>query len=196
MAVLIRLGRAEDAAEIAAIYAPYVTDSRVSFEEVAPDAAEIEQRIRGDQPGFNPWFVAEQDGKLCGFASSSPFRKRPAYRWTVETGIYLSPDACGRGIGRDLLARLLWTLEHQGYVAAIGAITLPNAPSVILHERLGFTNVGTYRRVGFKMGEWLDVGLWERNLAPRTASPEEPRPFTQISEPGLEPGPAPTSSPM
>src|SRR5450759_1402468 len=86
MAFLIRLAGAEDAAAIAAIYRPYVEDSRISFEEAAPDAAEMARRIAGELPGFHPWFVGEEDGRLLGYAASSPFRTRPAYRWTVETG--------------------------------------------------------------------------------------------------------------
>jgi L-amino acid N-acyltransferase YncA len=176
MNALIRLASEEDAGAIATIYAPYVTDSCISFEEVAPGEAEMAERIRGDRPGLYPWFVAEEEGKVRGFASSAPFRSRLAYRWTVETGIYLAPDAGGRGIGRQLLSTLLDVLERQGYVAAIGAIALPNSISVALHERLGFAHAGTYRQVGFKMGQWLDVGLWEKNLAARTVSPIEPIP--------------------
>lgn len=177
MAVLIRLAAADDAAAIAAIYRPYVEDSRISFEEEAPDAIEIARRMAGDQPGLYPWFVAEEDGRLLGFASSSAFRTRRAYRWTVETGVYLDPVAKGRGVGRALLTRLIGVLERQGFVAAIGAIALPNEPSVALHEKLGFVRNGTYRQVGFKLGEWLDVGLWQKELAPRTSAPAEPLPF-------------------
>jgi len=177
MAVLIRLAEEQDAAAIAAIYRHYVEQTPVSFEDVAPDAAEMARRMRGDLPGFHPWFVAEEDGRLLGYAASSPFRTRRAYRWTVETGIYLTPGAGGRGVGRELLSTLLGVLERQGYVAAIGAIALPNAASVALHERLGFAYAGTYRGVGFKLGEWLDVGLWEKDLAPRDPAPPEPRPF-------------------
>jgi len=177
MAVLIRLAREDDAAAIAAIYRHYVEDSRISFEEVSPDTAEMARRMRGDRPGYHPWYVAEEDGRLLGYAASSPFRARPAYRWTVETGIYLGPDATGRGIGRELLSTLLGVLEHQGYVAAIGAIALPNDASIALHEKLGFAYAGTYRGVGFKLGEWLDVGLWEKDLAPRDAEPKEPSPY-------------------
>lgn len=179
MSAAIRLASAADAAAIAAIYRPYVEQTRISFEEEAPDAAEMERRIRGDKPGYYPWFVAEEGGRLAGFASSSPFRARRAYRWTVETGIYLAAEATRQGIGRQLLGGLLGLLEAQGYAAAIGAIALPNDPSVALHERLGFSNTGTYRQVGFKMGEWLDVGLWQRELAPRTSAPQEPRRFDQ-----------------
>lgn len=177
MAVLIRLAREDDAAAIAAVYRHYVENSRISFEEVSPDTAEMARRMRGDKPGYHPWFVAEDGDRLLGYAASSPFRTRPAYRRTVETGIYLAPDATGRGIGRELLSTLLGVLECQGYVAAIGAIALPNDASVALHEKLGFTYAGTYRGVGFKLGEWLDVGLWEKALAPREAEPEEPKPY-------------------
>jgi L-amino acid N-acyltransferase YncA len=177
MAFLIRLAGDDDAAALAAIYRPYVEDSGVSFEETAPDASEMRRRMRGELPGYHPWFVAEEDGRLLGYAASSPFRTRPAYRWTVETGIYLDAAAQGRGIGRALLSTLLETLERQGYVAAIGAIALPNDASVALHQKLGFLPAGTYRGVGFKMGEWLDVGLWEKALAPRSATPVEPRPY-------------------
>ena len=177
MAVLIRLAAEADAAAVAAIYRPYVEDSRISFEEEAPDAAEMRRRIRGSTPGLYPWFVAEEDGRLLGYAASSPFRTRPAYRWIVETGIYLDPAAQGRGTGRALLSTLLEALGRQGFAAAIGAIALPNDVSVALHEKLGFFHTGTYRQVGFKQGEWLDVGLWQKELAPRKAEPTEPVPY-------------------
>ena len=180
MAVLIRLATADDAAALADVYRPYVTDSLISFEEVAPDAAEMKRRIIGDNPGFHPWLLAEAEGRVLGYAASSPFRTRPAYRWIVETGIYLAPEAIGRGIGRELLPKLLETLERQGFVAAIGAIALPNDASVALHEKLGFRHTGTYRQVGFKLGQWLDVGLWQKELAPRSATPAEPRPFSSV----------------
>ena len=180
MAVLIRVAAEEDAAALASIYRPYVEDSRISFEDVAPDAAEMARRIRGDPPGFHPWLVAEEGGQILGYAASSPFRTRPAYRWTVETGIYLVSGVQGRGVGRTLLSDLLKLLESQGYVAAIGAIALPNEASVALHEKLGFDYAGTYRGVGFKLGEWLDVGLWEKELAPRTATPAGPVPFAIV----------------
>ena len=180
MAFLIRLADVADAETIAAIYRPYVEESRISFEEKAPDAAEMARRMTGDMPGFHPWFVAEEEGTVLGYAASSPFRTRPAYRWTVEIGVYLAPEAYGRGVGRALLSALLGLLERQGYVAAIGAIALPNEPSVALHEKLGFTYAGAYRQVGFKMGEWLDVGLWQKDLAPRAGTPAEPLPYAGL----------------
>lgn len=180
MAILIRLATEDDAAAISAIYRPYVEDSRISFEEEAPDTSAMAERIVGERPGYHPWFVAEDSTNLLGFASSSAFRSRRAYRWTVETGVYLAAEAQGRGLGRSLLGRLLQLLEAQGYVAAIGAIALPNEASVALHEKLGFLHTGTYRQVGFKKGEWLDVALWQKELAPRADAPLEPRLFAQL----------------
>ena len=168
----IRLGNARDAAAIASIYRPYVEGSRISFEEQAPDAAEVASRM---QSALHPWLIAEEDGHVLGYASSSPYHRRPAYRWTVETSIYLAPEAQGRGIGRQLLSALVELLTRQGYVTAIAAIALPNPISIALHERLGFVPAGTYRGVGFKLDEWTDVSLWQRDLAPRTAAPAEPR---------------------
>ena len=177
---LIRLATAADAAAIAAIYAPYVTDTPVSFEETAPEAPEMAERMRGDGRGFHPWLVAEADGRVIGFASSSPFRARRAYRWTVETGVYLDPQAQGRGLGRALMERLLELLTRQGFTAVVAGITLPNEPSVALHEKLGFAPTATYRDTGFKLGEWRTVQVFARDLAPRTTPPAEVRPFADV----------------
>jgi phosphinothricin acetyltransferase len=178
MSFAIRLASEDDAGAIAAIYGPYVETTRISFEESAPDAEEMALRM---QSPLHPWLVAEEDGAIIGFASSSPYHRRPAYRWTVETSIYVAQGAHGRGLGRTLLSGLIELLTSQGYVTAIGAIALPNPASIALHERLGFAPAGTYRGVGFKLGEWADVSLWQRDLAPRSATPSEPLPFRQIA---------------
>jgi L-amino acid N-acyltransferase YncA len=174
---LIRLAAPADAAAITAIYAPYVTDTFVSFEELAPDVTEMAKRIAGSMPGLHPWLVAESDGQVIGFASSSPFRTRPSYRWTVETGVYLAGTAQGRGLGRLLMERMLELLTVQRFTAAVAGITLPNPASVALHEKLGFTPCATYRETGFKLGEWRTVQVLARDLAPRLTPPAEIRPF-------------------
>lgn len=171
MAFLIRPADERDAAAIAAIYRPYVEQSRISFEEVAPSADEMLARM---QSPLHPWLVIDQSGELLGYAASSPYHRRPAYRWTVETGVYVPERAHGRGLGGALLSAMIDVLTRQGFVTAIGAIALPNAASVALHEKLGFRRAGTYESVGFKLGEWTSVGLWQRNLAPRRADPAEP----------------------
>lgn len=175
MSVAIRWADAGDAAAIAAIYRPYVGGSHFTFEEVPPDAAEIAARIASP---IHPWLVAEEEGRVLGYASTSPMRNRPAYRWSVETGIYLLPEAQGRGIAGELLAQHLDLLERQGFVTAIAGIALPNEASVALHEKLGFTLSGIERGVGFKLGRWIDVGRWQRDLGPRPATPIDPLPPT------------------
>ena len=174
MAPSIRLATVRDAGAIAAIYRPYVEQSRISFEEDAPDADEIARRLESP---VHPWLVVEEDGRVLGYASTSPMRSRPAYRWSVESGIYLDPVAHGCGLGRRLLGAHLELLEGQGFVTVIAGIALPNPASVALHERLGFALSGIERGVGFKLGEWVDVGRWQRDLAPRSAAPREPAPF-------------------
>jgi L-amino acid N-acyltransferase YncA len=188
--VKLRLATADDAAAIASIYAPYVTGTAVSFETEPPDEGEIRARIEAGG-GLYPWLAAcdEQD-RLLGYAYAAAFRTRRAYRFAVETTVYVDPDAQRRGVGRALYAALIPLLERQGFTQAIAAITLPNEVSVRLHEALGFSQAGTYRQVGYKLGEWRSVGLWQRTLAPLADPPEEPKPFaglwrdSEVSAPG------------
>jgi phosphinothricin acetyltransferase len=172
MANEIRLARASDAAAIAAVYGRYVESSHFTFEEAVPDVAEIAARMGNP---IHPWLVAEEDGLVLGYASTSPMRNRAAYRWSIETGVYLSGNARGRGVGSALLLVHLDLLERQGFVTAIAGIALPNEASVALHEKFGFELSGVERGVGFKLGRWVDVGRWQRDLAPRTSLPEEPQ---------------------
>jgi L-amino acid N-acyltransferase YncA len=178
MAASIRLATGNDAAAIAAVYRPYVEDSRISFEEVAPDAAEISRRMANP---IHPWLVVEDCGGIFGFASTSAMRNRKAYRWSVETGLYLKPEAHGRALGRRLLAAHLRLLERQGFVTIVAGIALPNPASVALHEKVGFTLSGIERGVGYKLGEWVDVGRWQKDLAPRSETPVEPLPFLECA---------------
>lgn len=175
--LLIRDVTPDDAAAIAAIYAPYVERTPISFETTAPDAAEFRRRIEMVTAGY-PWLVAVEEGAILGYAYGDLFRARPAYRWVVETTIYLAMGTERRGIGRALYAPLLERLAGQGYVAAIGGIALPNEPSVALHEAMGFVHAGTYAKIGYKLGAWHDVGFWQRELGPRPAVPPVP---TRIS---------------
>ena len=177
----VRAASPDDAAAIAAIYAPYVTASVISFETEAPDAAEIARRM-AEGGDLYPWFVAcdPETDAVTGYAYACAFRARPAYRFSVETTVYVADDAHGRGIGRALYAVLLPVLEAQGFAQAIAAITLPNPASVRLHEQFGFRQVGAYEEVGFKQGGWHSVGLWQRALAPIAGAPAEPKPLSAL----------------
>lgn len=171
--VLIRAATVEDAVAIAALYAPFVATSPATFEEIAPDGAEMARRIAGGEIAY-PWFVAEVDGIVVGYTSSTAFRTRSAYRWAVETGVYVAPEAQRRGIARTLAARLIEELRARRFVTAVASITLPNDASVGLHEALGYAQVGRVKGAGYKLGAWADIGYWQRDLAERSVPPGEP----------------------
>jgi len=170
----IRLATLEDAAAIAQIYAPYVTDTAISFETEVVSAAQIAERMQSHDCIY-PWFVAAEAGDaVIGYAYGTQFRTRAAYRFSVETSIYLEPSAQGRGLGATLYRALLQQLIRQGFTQAIAGITLPNEASVRLHERVGFRLVGVYRDIGYKLGRWHDVGRYACPLADPRVPPEEP----------------------
>jgi phosphinothricin acetyltransferase len=159
----IRLATTDDAAAIATIYAPFVTDSVISFEVEAPDAAEMAARIDHKLPRF-PWLVAEEGGAVIGYAYAGLHRERAAYAWSVEVSVYVADTARRRGVARRLYETLFGLLRRQGFRTAYAGITLPNPASVGFHEAMGFTPVGVYRNVGWKHGRWHDVGWWELPL--------------------------------
>ncbi|HEX8526499.1 arsinothricin resistance N-acetyltransferase ArsN1 family B [Allosphingosinicella sp.] len=176
--MIVRLATSGDGAALSQIYAHYVRSTPISFESDPPDCAEMQGRIATCGELY-PWLCAEEGGRIVGYAYAGALRERPAYRFAVETSVYVAADRAGRGVGRALYSRLLDVLVAQGFAQAIGAITLPNEASVRLHEALGFVAAGTYRQVGWKLGAWHDVGLWQRGLAP-TTPPAEPSPFAGV----------------
>jgi phosphinothricin acetyltransferase len=179
----IRLASPADAAEIAAIYAPAVTDGFISFEETPPDAAEIAARMTAGLAVY-PWLVFEEHGQVLGYAYAGRHQARAAYRWSVDVTVYVRADAHRRGIGRDLYRSLFDILRRQGFRMAHAGIALPNPGSVGLHEALGFERVGVYRNVGWKSGAWRDVGWWALDLGAATAGagapPPEPVAFARL----------------
>lgn len=172
----MRLAAENDAAAIAAIYAPIVAGTAISFETEPPSAHEMTDRISATLETY-PWLVLQADGSIQGFAYASTQRTRPAYRWSVETTIYVRTDRQRAGVGRTLYSALLETLAAQGFVAAFGVITLPNPASVHFHEALGFACVGVLPSVGYKLGAWHDVGFYHRLLRARPDRPEPPLAF-------------------
>jgi L-amino acid N-acyltransferase YncA len=156
--VIIRRAEPADADRVQAIYAPIVSKTAISFETTPPDVPEIGRRIEA-QAGRYPWLLLESGPSLLGYAYASSHRTREAYQWCVDVSVYVDPRYHRRGVGRALYAALLDLLRRQGFVNAYAGIALPNPSSVALHESFGFEEVGTYRRVGFKLGRWHDV-LW------------------------------------
>ncbi len=175
----IRPAEAGDAGRVAAIYAPIVRDTPISFELDPPDADEMGQRI-ARTAARTPWLVCTTGAALEGYAYATGHRERAAYRWSVDVSVYVHEAARGRGVAAALYEALLGILRLQGFQRAYAGITLPNPASVGLHESAGFRPVGVYRSVGFKCGAWHDVGWWERALVEASDSPSEPLPFQQF----------------
>jgi len=169
----VRDASAADAAVCAAIYAPYVTDTAITFETEPPSAAEMAERIETAASSY-AWLVLEHDGRVVGYAYGSRFQARPAYRWACEVSVYLELGRRRTGGGRALYQALLARLAARGYRIALAGMTLPNEASVGLHEALGFEPVGSYRRIGYKLGRWHDVAWMQRWLADADDEPAEP----------------------
>ncbi|MEM9303904.1 MAG: N-acetyltransferase family protein [Pseudomonadota bacterium] len=157
----VRPALPDDAAAIAEIYNRYVLESTATFELETVGGDAIAARMAASPAGLGWLVVADPAGGVIGYASVAPWKPRGAYRQTVETSVYLHADAQGRGVAKAVYARLLDEVWSQGYHAALAGIALPNAPSVGLHERLGFLPAGVLREVGFKFGRWIDVGYWQ-----------------------------------
>jgi L-amino acid N-acyltransferase YncA len=174
---------ATDGPACAAIYAPSVSDGAASFEETAPTAAEMSERIARVSVRY-PWLVAVEGDDTLGYAYATEHRGRAAYRWAVDTAVYVSSAHHRRGAGRALYGALLPLLARQGLYVAVAGITLPNAASVGLHERMGFELVGHYRDIGFKQGAWRTVGWWQARLreAAPDETPAEPGPPAQLDD--------------
>lgn len=160
---MIRACSIEDAPRICEIYNHYVRETVITFEEaeVAPD--EMERRIAGVISRL-PWMVIESQRRVVGYAYAVPWKARAAYRHAVESSIYLAHDELGRGHGSQLYAALIEDLRVRGLHCVIGGAAMPNAASVRLHEKLGFSKVAEFKQVGFKFGRWIDVAYWERLL--------------------------------
>jgi phosphinothricin acetyltransferase len=179
--MFVRLADANlDSERVAEIYRPAVEDNFISFEEVAPTAAEMADRMRRVLARL-PWLVAQDEsGLVVGYAYASPHRERAAYRWSVDISVYVDPAFHRRGIGRQLYDDLLARLRALGYVNAYAGVTLPNSGSVALHEAIGMKRIGVYEGVGYKLGEWRDVAWFEMRLAepPVDSPPREPLSLT------------------
>jgi L-amino acid N-acyltransferase YncA len=177
--ISIRPAERRDAAAIAAIYAPIVRDTAISFETEPPTPETMAERIKTTQLR-HPWLVAANGDEVLGYVYAGEHRQRAAYRWSVDVTAYVVQAARGTGVGRRLYGGLLPILRAQGFRAAFAGIALPNDASVGLHEAVGFQPLGVYRDVGFKLGAWRDVGWWQLRLADDVAPPRDPTPFAQF----------------
>lgn len=185
LSVTIRVATEDDAGEIAAIYAPVVRETIISFETEPPSPEEMRQRIVNTLGHF-PWLVYERDGRVAGYAYAATHRSRSAYQWCVDVSAYVHVDERRSGIGRALYISLNSLLALQGYYNAYAGIALPNPASVSLHESIGFRPIGIYRETGYKLGAWHDVGWWQLALREREANPSPPIVPSEVSSTAWE----------
>ena len=154
----------DDAAAIAAIYNHFVLTTAISFEEEPVNASDMALRIAGVRDAALPWLVASVDGIIAGYAYATKWRVRPAYRFSVESSVYVAAHMARCGLGGALYRALLERLRAAGVHLVIGGIALPNDASVALHEAMGYTKAAHFSEVGFKFDRWIDVGYWQLRL--------------------------------
>lgn len=176
----IRLATEGDSASILKIYAPYITDTVVTFEYQVPTEGEFKERIANIQKKY-PWLVCEIDGSVVGYAYASRFREREAYKWSVGFSVYVDPGYHRKNIGKALYFALFQTLKLQGFYNAYAGVTIPNIKSEGLHESVGFKEIGIYQNVGYKFGSWHDVKWYSLKINEHSPSPGDPKFIGEIS---------------
>jgi L-amino acid N-acyltransferase YncA len=177
----VRVADDGDGEVIAAIYAPYVLETAISFEELPPSGEEMAKRIAETLP-THPFLVFEENGAVLGYAYAGFHGARAAYRWSANVSAYVAIDAHRQGIGRALYTELFEHLRRQGFHSLFAGITLPNENSIGLHEAMGFTHLGTYREVGYKLGRWHDVGYWRLGLRNSDTHPSDLRHWRSVQD--------------
>ena len=177
--VKLRIATKEDGAALAAIYAYYVENTAITFEYVAPTAEEFGERITHKLEKY-PYIIAEENGRAVGYAYADMYRERAAFNWSCELSVYVDKSETGKGAGRRLYNALIELLRVQGFTSVVASITYPNDPSVALHEKMGFTHLGTMHNIGFKFGRWLDLMWFEKRISDVSA-PTPIIPFPELS---------------
>lgn len=164
-----------DAEAIEAIYRPIVLETAISSEWEPPSVKEFRARIEKVTAKY-PWLVAlDDEDAVAGFVYANTHRDAPSYQWSVNTSVFIRDDMHASGVGKALYVRLFQELQTLGYYRAFAGIALPNVASVALHESVGFQPIGVYEKVGFKFGQWRDVGWWKRQLQLHDTEPQPPR---------------------
>jgi phosphinothricin acetyltransferase len=178
--VEIRIAKQEDAKEILSIYAPYITNTSLTFETEVPTLHQFEQRMESYLQ-MRPWLVCIIDKQMAAYAYASSHRERTAYQWCAECSIYIHERFQGKGIGYQLYTLLFEILKQQGYRNVYAVINLPNKPSVKLHEKCGFKWFATYEKVGYKLNKWKNVGWWRLSINDYNDDPAPPINFLQMN---------------
>jgi L-amino acid N-acyltransferase YncA len=181
---IIRLAIPADCARIATIYAPYVLNTAISFETEPPSEQELRQRIQ-ETLEFLPWLVCTYGDQVVGYAYADRYRTRAAYQWSSWVSVYIDSRMHRSGVGRGLYTSLFKILELQGFYNLFAGITLPNEASVELHRSFGFQQIALERSVGYKLGHWHDVSIWQLPLRECSSTPENVRPVESVAKSGV-----------
>jgi L-amino acid N-acyltransferase YncA len=170
----IRSIHSNDTEAVLSIYAPYILQTAATFETAVPSQQEFSERIAQYTAKY-PWLVAEEEGKVVGYAYAGKHRDRDAYQWCAESSVYVEKAYQGKGVARKLYEQLFQLLREDGYVNIYAGITQPNEPSNRLHQHMGFEPVGTYQKVGYKLGRWHDVLWMVKTLIDHPSEPAPPK---------------------
>lgn len=172
MDATIRLAEKRDVSGILEIYAPFITDTAVTFEETVPSEESFWERIQGIMAEL-PFLVCKIEGKIAGYAYASGYRSRASYRWSKEVSVYVHPDFQRKRVAHALYTSLNEMVKYQGIADLLAIITMPNEPSVTFHEYFGYRKCAEFSKVGYKLGQWQNVGWFELFLQDETQPPKE-----------------------
>ena len=179
---MIRVATKDDAASMLEIYTPFILNSGITQEVEVPSLEDFQQRIISNLKE-RPWLVCEMNGEVAGYAYAGKHRDRKGYQWCTETSVYISEKYSGIGVANALYATLFDILKLQGYVNAYAVITLPNDRSIAFHKKFGFEYLTTYKKIGYKLGHWHDVGWMQYEVNPHKENPQDPIKFPDIDKP-------------
>ncbi len=182
----IRVATKDDAAGMLDIYAPFILNSGITQETEVPSVEEFQKRIISNLKE-RPWLVCEIDGQVAGYAYAGKHRDRKGYQWCTEPSVYISEKYFGLGVANALYTALFDILKIQGYVNAYAVITLPNDRSIAFHKKFGFDYLTTYKKIGYKLGQWHDVGWMQYEVNPHKEEPADPIKFSQIGRSVIDP---------
>ena len=179
MAKMIRIATKHDAAGMLDIYAPFILNSGITQETEVPSVEDFQKRVIANLEE-RPWLVCEVDKEIAGYAYAGKHRDRKGYQWCTEPSVYIAEKFYGDGIANALYRALFDILKLQGYVNAYAVITLPNDRSVTFHRKFGFEFFTTYKKIGYKLGQWHDVGWMQYEVNPHKEEPADPIKFSEI----------------
>ncbi len=169
---IIRLAEKRDVSGILEIYAPFILNTAVTFEEEVPDEKSFWERIQGIMTEL-PYLVCEIDGRIAGYAYASAYRSRASYRWAKEVSVYIHPDFHRKRIARALYTSLNHMVKYQGIADLLAIITMPHESSVAFHEYFGYKKCGEFKNVGYKLNQWQNVGWFELFLQDEKETPKD-----------------------